>query len=77
MVGRDSGQHVLCPPLLAPACAHSQPVHCILHPQDQYGFKAHEFHASGFASRDEYVQRHGSDLYMTDIEEYDRICKVG
>ena len=49
---------------------------CILHPQDQYGFKAHEFHAAGFASRDEYVQRRGSDLYMTDIEEYDRICKV-
>jgi phosphoadenosine phosphosulfate reductase len=49
----------------------------MLHPQDQYGFKAHEFHAAGFASRDDYVQRHGSDLYMTDIEEYDRICKVG
>jgi len=44
--------------------------------QEKYNFKAHTFHAAGFASRDEYRAAHGSDLYMTDIEEYDRICKV-
>lgn len=45
--------------------------------QDQYGFKAHEFHAAGFDSREDFIKAHGSDLYMTDIGEYDRICKVG
>ena len=34
------------------------------------------FQAAGFANREEYRAAHGSDLYMTDIEAYDRICKV-
>ena len=50
--------------------------HCQRGAQEKYNFKAHTFHAAGFANRDEYRAAHGSDLYMTDIEEYDRICKV-
>ena len=44
--------------------------------QAKYGFKAHEFHAAGFASKAEYKAKHGSDLFLTDIELYDKICKV-
>ena len=44
--------------------------------QEKYGFKAVEFHAKGFADKAEYKAKHGSDLYLTDIDEYDRICKV-
>lgn len=47
--------------------------HCV---QEKYGFKALEFHAKGFADKAEYKAKHGSDLYLTDIDEYDRICKV-
>ena len=44
--------------------------------QEKYSFKAHDFHAAGFASREEYRAQHGSDLYLVDIELYDQICKV-
>ena len=44
--------------------------------QDKYGFKAREFHAAGFANVAEYKKEHGSDLFIRDIDEYDRICKV-
>jgi phosphoadenosine phosphosulfate reductase len=44
--------------------------------ENKYGFKAVKFQAAGFASREEYVKVHGADLYITDIDEYDRICKV-
>jgi hypothetical protein len=50
-----------------------QPRHFV---QEKYGFKALEFHAKGFANKTEYKAKHGSDLYLTDIDEYDRICKV-
>ena len=41
-----------------------------------YDFKAKIFKPAGFATKEEYVKKHGSDLYMTNIDEYDRICKV-
>ena len=41
-----------------------------------YNFKAKVFQPAGFATKAEYVKKHGSDLYLTDIDEYDRICKV-
>ena len=44
--------------------------------QEKYGFKAVEFHAAGFADKQEYKKKHGSDLFLVDIDEYDRICKV-
>ena len=43
---------------------------------EKYGFKAVEFHAKGLADKAEYKAKHGSDLFLTDIDEYDRICKV-
>ncbi|KAK9823415.1 hypothetical protein WJX72_002591 [[Myrmecia] bisecta] len=44
--------------------------------ETNYSFQAREFHADGFANKAEYKAKHGSDLYITDIDEYDRICKV-
>jgi phosphoadenosine phosphosulfate reductase len=44
--------------------------------EKRYGFKAHVFHADGFNNKEEYEAKHGSDLFITDIDEYDRICKV-
>lgn len=41
-----------------------------------YGFKAVRVHAAGFADKEEYKKAHGSDLFLTDIEKYDQICKV-
>lgn len=49
---------------------------CVNAAQEKYKFKAHVFHAAGFANREEYRAAHGSDLYLTDIEAYDRICKA-
>ena len=34
------------------------------------------YNAAGFADVAEYKKVHGSDLFITDIEEYDKICKV-
>ena len=42
----------------------------------KYGFKALEYHAKGFEDKAAYKKVHGSDLYIVDIDEYDRICKV-
>ncbi|GAQ87007.1 Phosphoadenosine phosphosulfate reductase [Klebsormidium nitens] len=44
--------------------------------ENKYGFESEVFQAAGFASRADYVKVHGPDLYLTDIDEYDRICKV-
>ena len=44
--------------------------------QEKYGFKARTYNAAGFADVAEYKKVHGSDLFITDIEEYDKICKV-
>jgi phosphoadenosine phosphosulfate reductase len=44
--------------------------------EELYKFKAKVFRPAGFATKDEYVKKHGSDLFLTDIDEYDRICKV-
>ncbi|KAG0627065.1 hypothetical protein M758_2G171300 [Ceratodon purpureus] len=44
--------------------------------EKRYGFKAHTFHAANVNSKEEYDAKFGSDLFITDIEEYDRICKV-
>ena len=44
--------------------------------QDKYGFKAHVYQAKGFASKQDYQKVHGSDLYITDTEKYDQICKA-
>ena len=44
--------------------------------EELYNFKAKVFKPAGFANKEEYVKKHGSDLFLTDIEEYDRICKV-
>ena len=34
------------------------------------------FQAAGFTNVAEFKKVHGSDLFIRDIEEYDRICKV-
>ena len=44
--------------------------------QEKYGFKAHVYQAKGFASKQDYQKVHGSDLYITDTEKYDQICKA-
>lgn len=44
--------------------------------QAKYGFKARTYQAAGFANVAEYKKVHGSDLFIRDIEEYDKICKV-
>lgn len=44
--------------------------------QAKYGFKAVQFHAKDFADKQAFKAKHGSDLYLVDIDEYDRICKV-
>ena len=44
--------------------------------QEKYGFKARTYNAAGFANVAEYKKVHGSDLFIRDIEEYDKICKV-
>ena len=44
--------------------------------QEKYSFKAKTYQAAGFASVAEYKKVHGSDLFIRDIEEYDKICKV-
>ena len=31
---------------------------------------------AGFETKKDYQAKHGSDLFITDVEEYDRICKV-
>ena len=46
------------------------------HAQEKYSFTAHTFQAAGFANRAEYRAAHGSDLFLTNIEEYDHICKA-
>ncbi|CAI7842150.1 unnamed protein product [Closterium sp. NIES-54] len=48
--------------------------------QERLGFKAEVFQAVGLNSKEEYVKKHGSDLFIRvsieDIDEYDQICKV-
>ncbi|GJP31608.1 hypothetical protein CLOM_g14410 [Closterium sp. NIES-68] len=44
--------------------------------EERFGFKAEVFQAAGLKSKEEYVAKHGSDLFITDIDEYDQICKV-
>ena len=44
--------------------------------QEKYSFKARVFQAAGFANLAEYKKVHGSDLFIRDVDEYDRICKV-
>ena len=44
--------------------------------QEKYGFKARVYHAAGFETLEDYKRVHGSDLFIRDVEEYDRICKV-
>jgi len=34
------------------------------------------FQADGFATKQDYQKAHGSDLYMTDTDKYDQICKA-
>eukprot|EP00798_Chlamydomonas_sp_ICE-L_P031966 gene31966-33893_t len=41
-----------------------------------FEFKAVEFHADGFATKEDYKKEHGSDLFLVDIEKYDQICKT-
>ncbi|CAI5524715.1 unnamed protein product, partial [Closterium sp. Naga37s-1] len=44
--------------------------------EERLGFKAEVFQAVGLNSKEEYVKKHGSDLFIRDIDEYDQICKV-
>lgn len=51
--------------------------HSFLHRlEERYSFKALNFHAKGFANKEEFKAEHGSDLYLVDIDKYDSICKV-
>lgn len=44
--------------------------------EGMFNFKAVSVHAKDFATKEDYKKVHGSDLFMTDIEKYDQICKV-
>eukprot|EP00850_Spirogloea_muscicola_P009345 SM000052S17737 [mRNA] locus=s52:428610:431364:+ [translate_table: standard] len=44
--------------------------------ENRYGFKSEVFHVDGVADKDEYVDKYGSDLFIRDIDEYDKLCKV-
>ncbi|BBN13532.1 hypothetical protein MPTK1_6g04280 [Marchantia polymorpha subsp. ruderalis] len=44
--------------------------------EKRYGCKAHIFQAAGMANKQEYDEKYGSDLFIRDVDEYDRICKV-
>lgn len=44
--------------------------------EERYGFKSEVFHAADVGSKAEYDDKYGSDLFIRDIDEYDRICKV-
>ncbi|CAI6003091.1 unnamed protein product [Closterium sp. NIES-65] len=44
--------------------------------EERFGFKAEVFQAAGLNSKEDYVKKHGSDLFIRDIDEYDQICKV-
>ncbi|KAK9801365.1 hypothetical protein WJX73_000633 [Symbiochloris irregularis] len=44
--------------------------------EDKYNFKAKVFHAKDLPDKKAYQAAHGSDLFIRDIDEYDRICKV-
>lgn len=49
---------------------------CLCAPQDKYGFKARVYQAKGFDTKEDYQKVHGSDLYITDTDKYDQICKA-
>ncbi|CAM6098619.1 unnamed protein product [Calypogeia fissa] len=44
--------------------------------EEKYGFKAQVFQAAGVANKQEYDEKFGSDLFLVDIDRYDKICKV-
>ena len=44
--------------------------------QEKYNFKALNYHAKGFANKEEFRAKYGSDLYLVDIDQYDSICKA-
>lgn len=44
--------------------------------ESELGFEARKFQPAGFETKEDFVEQHGIDLFMTDVEEYDRICKV-
>mmetsp|Transcript_862 Transcript_862/g.2967 ORF Transcript_862/g.2967 Transcript_862/m.2967 type:complete len:164 (+) Transcript_862:1-492(+) len=44
--------------------------------EEHYGFKAEWYHCKDCATVEEYNEKYGSDLWMKDIDEYDRLCKV-
>lgn len=44
--------------------------------EDHYGFKAEVFAAEGCADKAEYDKKFGADLWMEDVEQYDKVCKV-
>eukprot|EP00968_Pinguiococcus_pyrenoidosus_P000760 scaffold47_cov258-Pinguiococcus_pyrenoidosus.AAC.87 len=41
-----------------------------------YGFKASVYHCADCNTPEEYWEKYGEDSWMTDIDEYDRLCKV-
>jgi len=48
----------------------------LAHVEKHYGFKAHMFKAEGCESTDEFHAKYGDDLFLEDVEEYDRLAKV-
>lgn len=44
--------------------------------QSELGFQARKFQPDGFEKKEDFVKHHGVDLYMADVQEYDKICKV-
>lgn len=45
--------------------------------QAKYKFEAHTYKPQGFETKKDYQAKHGSDLFISNVDEYDRICKVG
>jgi hypothetical protein len=57
----------------APVCTNAAAVP----PQLLYSFRAHVYSPQGFSSKAAYQQVHGSDMFITDVDKYDAVCKVG
>ena len=44
--------------------------------ENHYGFKAQVCRAQGCASREDFEEMYGDDLFISDVEKYDRVAKV-
>jgi phosphoadenosine phosphosulfate reductase len=48
----------------------------LLQVEAHYGFKATTFACADCATQEDFFKKYGEDFWLTDIDEYDRKCKV-